>query len=137
MSSPFDGTGLILGSRRNLVAGTKYLEIVGEMIITSSLTPMRAVIIFKEGSSWGGSGSRNKIEGRILDGNGELVVELTGRWDEQIDRKKGERDFERVWSVNEFPKSTFSPPLPFTCKGLIGLYRSRDVLWLLELLDRA
>lgn len=91
-----------------MVAGTKYLEIVGECIITNMRTSEKAVIDFKEGSSWGGNSGRNKIEGKIMDARGKVQAELTGRWDENVDRKKGGREFQRLWEVNEFPKSKAS-----------------------------
>lgn len=90
------------------MAGTKYLEIIGELVVTNLRTSEKALIEFKEGSSWGGNSGRNKIEGKILDSDGRLKAELVGRWDECVDRKKGGKEFQRLWEVNEFPKSSSS-----------------------------
>ncbi|KAK4052349.1 Oxysterol-binding protein 3 [Microbotryomycetes sp. JL201] len=88
---------------RNLVAGTKYLEVVGDMTVMNEKTGEKAVVSFKEGSSWGGASTRNKIEGKVLDSNGSTKIELVGRWDEHVDKKEGGSKFERLWEINEFP----------------------------------
>ncbi|GAA5908541.1 hypothetical protein JCM6882_001294 [Rhodosporidiobolus microsporus] len=88
---------------RNLVAGTKYLEVVGDLVISTSSSSAQAVVSFKEGSTWGGLGSRNKIEGRIVDAKGNTAVELSGRWDDAVDKKEGKNNFTRLWQINEFP----------------------------------
>ncbi|KAM0790735.1 hypothetical protein ACM66B_004590 [Microbotryomycetes sp. NB124-2] len=90
---------------RNLVAGTKYLEVVGDMTVTNEKTGEKAVVSFKEGSSWGGASTRNKIEGKVLDASGSTQIELVGRWDEHVDKKEGGSKFERLWEINEFPQN--------------------------------
>lgn len=89
---------------RNLVAGTKYLEIVGDMVVKNVESGAKAVVQFKEGSSWGGASSRNKIEGKVTNESGKTVAELAGRWDESVDRKEGKSNFERIWEIDEFPR---------------------------------
>ncbi|KAI5477524.1 oxysterol-binding protein [Pseudohyphozyma bogoriensis] len=91
---------------RNLVAGSKYLEVVGDMTITNLSTDEKAIISFKEGSAWGGLSSRNKIEGKVLDSKGRTKVELVGRWDEHVDRKEGKDNYVRLWRIDEFPRNT-------------------------------
>ena len=91
--------------RRNLVAGTKYLEVVGDMIVINESSGEKATVNFKEGSSWGGASTRNKIEGKVCDASGATKIELTGRWDEHVDKKEGGSKFERLWEINEFPAS--------------------------------
>lgn len=88
------------------------------MIVSSSSSRARAVINFKEGSSWGGSSSRNKIEGTVFDRDGRSAVDLVGRWDESIDRKVGETGFERLWSIKEFQKSQSRSVLSRACDAL-------------------
>ncbi|GAA5959728.1 hypothetical protein JCM3765_000078 [Sporobolomyces pararoseus] len=88
---------------RNLLIGTPYLEIAGDLIISCRSTGSKAVISFKEGSSWGGASSRNKIQGKIMDSNGKTVHELVGKWDESVDRKIGKDNFERLWEIKDFP----------------------------------
>jgi hypothetical protein len=91
--------------RRNLVAGTKYLEVVGDLVVTNEGSGEKATIAFKEGSAWGGSSTRNKIEGKVCDEHGRTRVELVGRWDEHVDKKEGKDNFTRLWVINEFPSS--------------------------------
>ncbi|GAA6010665.1 hypothetical protein JCM10207_007793 [Rhodosporidiobolus poonsookiae] len=88
---------------RNLVAGTKYLEVVGDMVVTTSASSAQVVVSFKEGSTWGGSSTRNKIEGKVTDEHGRVVTELVGRWDDAVDKKVGKTSFERLWQIGEFP----------------------------------
>lgn len=90
------------------MAGTKYLEMVGDMVVTNETTGEKAVVNFKEGSSWGGSSTRNKIDGKVSDANGSTKIELVGRWDEHVDKKEGGSKFERLWEINDFPPSEFS-----------------------------
>lgn len=96
------------GDSRNLLIGTPFLEVAGDLIIACKSTGSKAVISFKEGSSWGGASSRNKIHGKVLDPNGKMVQELVGKWDESVDRKIGKDNFERLWQIAEFPSSEFS-----------------------------
>ncbi|TNY22568.1 Oxysterol-binding protein-domain-containing protein [Rhodotorula diobovata] len=88
---------------RNLVAGTKYLEVVGDLVVTTSLSSAQATIAFKEGSTWGGLSGRNKIEGKVVDASGAVAVELVGRWDEAVDKKEGKNNYTRLWQVADFP----------------------------------
>ncbi len=88
---------------RNLVAGTKYLEVVGELHVTNERTGEHSVVHFKEGSSWGGASTRNKVEGKVMDQKGGVKAELAGRWDEAVDRKEGKDSFQRLWTISEFP----------------------------------
>ncbi|GAA6046928.1 hypothetical protein JCM3770_003434 [Rhodotorula araucariae] len=88
---------------RNLVAGTKYLEVVGDLVVTTSRSAAQATVAFKEGSTWGGLSGRNKIEGKVIDANGSVAVELVGRWDDAVDQKEGKNNFKRLWQASEFP----------------------------------
>lgn len=94
---------------RNLVAGTKYLEVVGELHVTNERTGERSVVQFKEGSSWGGASTRNKVEGKVVDTAGRVKAELVGRWDEAVDRKEGKDSFKRLWTISEFPPRESRP----------------------------
>ncbi|GAA6000749.1 oxysterol-binding protein related protein OSH3 [Rhodotorula paludigena] len=91
---------------RNLVAGTKYLEVVGDLVVTSSSSSAQALVSFKEGSTWGGASARNKIEGKVVDERGETRVELVGKWDEAVDKKEGKNNFTRLWQIGEFPPNS-------------------------------
>lgn len=91
---------------RNLLAGNKYLEHVGELTVTNEETGQRAVVEFKEGNMWGGSGSRNVVEGTVYDENGKKVTTLKGKWSEGLARQKDADNFQQLWEVNEMPKDT-------------------------------
>ena len=77
--------------------------------MTNKSSGAQAVVAFKEGSTWGGASTRNKVEGKVFDANGSAQVELVGRWDEHVDRKEGKDSYQRLWRVNEFPPRAFSP----------------------------
>ncbi|GAA6020768.1 hypothetical protein JCM8202_004570 [Rhodotorula sphaerocarpa] len=88
---------------KNLVAGTKYIEVVGDLVVAVSNSPAHAVVAFKEGSSWGGVSTRNKIEGRVVDERGASRIELVGRWDDAVDKKEGKSTFTRLWQMADSP----------------------------------
>ncbi|GAA5874414.1 hypothetical protein JCM3774_005031, partial [Rhodotorula dairenensis] len=88
---------------KNLVAGTKYIEIVGDLVVACANSKAHAVVSFKEGSSWGGVGTRNKIEGRVIDERGRTEIELVGRWDDAVDKKEGKNSFTRLWQIADYP----------------------------------
>lgn len=100
---------------KNLVAGTKYIEVVGDLVVAVSNSPAHAVVAFKEGSSWGGVSTRNKIEGRVVDERGASRIELVGRWDDAVDKKEGKSTFTRLWQMADSPPSeseSESSPFP-------------------------
>ncbi|KOS13119.1 hypothetical protein Malapachy_1581 [Malassezia pachydermatis] len=88
---------------RNLLAGNKYLEHVGEMAITNLKTKERLVIQFKEGSYFGGAANRNQIEGTLYDANNSKVGTLKGKWDEQIARVMQKDHLQVLWEVDPMP----------------------------------
>jgi hypothetical protein len=89
---------------RNIMGGEKYIEHVGDLEVTNTDTGESAVVTFKEGSSWGGASSRNKIEGRIYDANDKEKIQIVGRWDESISRKTGGKSSETIWQIADFPE---------------------------------
>ncbi|KAM0749584.1 hypothetical protein T439DRAFT_327262 [Meredithblackwellia eburnea MCA 4105] len=119
---------------RNLVAGTKYLEVVGDLVVTNKKTNAKAVINFKEGSTWGGASTRNKLEGKVCDPNGNVKAELVGRWDEHVDKKEGKDNYTRLWRIGEFPShaekyygfSTFAVQLNETTSVEKGVLPASD-----------
>lgn len=58
-------------------SASRLLQHVGEMEVVNHETGERAVVTFKEGSSWGGSSSRNKVEGKLYDANGSVHTEVS------------------------------------------------------------
>ena len=85
------------------MSGDKYIEHVGDMEIHNKETGERAIVSFKEGSSWGGASSRNRIEGKLYDSNDKMAMEIQGKWDESISRKTGGKSSETVWQIRDFP----------------------------------
>ncbi|GAK63021.1 oxysterol binding protein [Moesziomyces antarcticus] len=88
---------------RNLLAGNKYLEHVGELTVTNETTGQRAVLEFKEGTMWGGAGSRNGVEGKVYDANDSHVTGLKGKWSENLARQKDKDNYQVLWEAAEMP----------------------------------
>ncbi|GAC72658.1 oxysterol-binding protein [Moesziomyces antarcticus T-34] len=88
---------------RNLLAGNKYLEHVGELTVTNETTGQRAVMEFKEGTMWGGAGSRNGVEGKVYDANDSHVTGLKGKWSENLARQKDKDNYQVLWEAAEMP----------------------------------
>lgn len=89
---------------RNIMSGEKYIEHVGELEVSNTDTGEYARVNFKEGSSWGGASSRNKIEGTIYDANDKEKIHIQGKWDEYISRKTGGKSSETIWQIADFPE---------------------------------
>ncbi|KNZ57494.1 uncharacterized protein VP01_2143g2 [Puccinia sorghi] len=71
---------------RNLVSGTKYLEHIGKVTITKQNSTEKATVEFKPGSTFGGEGSRNKVEVKVYDGEGRVAATVHGKWDSYLSR---------------------------------------------------
>ena len=91
---------------RNLLAGNKYLEHVGEMAITNEKTQQKLLLSFKEGSVFGGAASRNQIQGAVYDANDKVVDTVKGRWDEQVVRIMEKDRLHVLWEAEPFPPNT-------------------------------
>lgn len=87
---------------RNLLAGNKYLEHVGELTVTNANTGAKAVIEFKEGGMFGGSGSRNGVAGQVYDDSGKKVTSLKGKWSDDFSREDGDKS-QKLWEAVEMP----------------------------------
>jgi len=98
---------------KNVIAGTKYLEHVGELKITCSqleapgqpsLTQPNSVTLnFKESGYF--SSSKNEVSGSVIDAKGKELVKLSGRWDERMYRAAPATpdQLEVVWKAAEWP----------------------------------
>ena len=86
------------------MSGEKYIEHVGDMEVQNKESGERANVSFKEGSSWGGASSRNRIEGQLYDSNDKMIMELQGKWDESVSRKTGNKSSETIWQIHDFPR---------------------------------
>ncbi|PWN23725.1 hypothetical protein BCV69DRAFT_264967 [Microstroma glucosiphilum] len=90
---------------RNLLAGNKYLEHVGELTVTNANTGQKAVVEFKEGNMWGSTGSRNAVQGDVYDENGKKVTGLKGKWSDNFARQKDKENYQVLWEAAEMPPS--------------------------------
>lgn len=88
---------------RNLLAGNKYLEHVGELTVTNVNTGQRAVIEFKEGNMWGGAASRNQVQGAIYDERDKKVTGLKGKWSDNFARQRDDENYQVLWEATEMP----------------------------------
>lgn len=90
---------------RNLVAGTKYLEHIGEMRVDNHSTREYAIVTFKEGTSGGtlffssnnNESSRNNIVAKFFDNQGSLVREVEGKWSDAISEVIGPDQYAVIW----------------------------------------
>jgi hypothetical protein len=94
--------------------GEKYLEHIGSVTVTNHNTGDQAVLQFKE-AGWGGPSSRNRVEGKLLEGGegGDVVGELVGKWDESLARRQGRDELHVLWRSHDLPRGPsdiFPPP---------------------------
>lgn len=66
------------------MSGTKYLEHIGKITVSNDCGPEKATIEFKPGTTFGGEASRNKVEIKVLDADGQVQATVTGRWDSEL-----------------------------------------------------
>lgn len=90
---------------RNLLAGNKYLEHVGDLEVTNENTGQRIVINFKEGNMWGSDSSRNQVAGKVYDDKGKVVTECKGRWSDSFAIQKDKENYQVLWEAEEMPDS--------------------------------
>jgi hypothetical protein len=93
-----------LSYMRNLIAGTKYLETIGEMIVTNETNGEKCVITFKDGG-WSGA-TRNHVTGICYKRDGKTKAAwIDGVWDSHLDiRYGGPKDpAHPLWIVHPWP----------------------------------
>ncbi|KAJ9109894.1 hypothetical protein QFC19_001874 [Naganishia cerealis] len=93
-----------LSYMRNLIAGTKYLETIGEMVVTNETTREKCVITFKDGG-WSGA-TRNHVAGVCYKSDGKTKAAwIDGVWDSHLDvRYGGPKDpAHMLWIVHPWP----------------------------------
>ncbi|KAJ6604398.1 oxysterol binding protein [Mycena vulgaris] len=88
---------------RNLMVGTKYLEHVGKMTIINTHTGARCVVEFKPSGYWGAS---NMVSASVHSSSGQAVMQLEGKWDDQISQTLDASHFRILWRVAPYPKDT-------------------------------
>ncbi|KAJ9124260.1 hypothetical protein QFC22_001059 [Naganishia vaughanmartiniae] len=93
-----------LSYMRNLIAGTKYLETIGEMVMTNETNGEKCVVTFKEGG-WSGA-TRNHVAGICYKSDGKTKAAwIDGIWDSHLEiRYGGPKDpAHPLWIVHPWP----------------------------------
>lgn len=90
---------------RNLLAGNKYLEHVGDLVVTNVRTQEKLVMNFKESSMFGGAASRNHLQGTVQDANGSSLASIKGKWDEQVVQAMDKNHYQVLWEAEPFPSN--------------------------------
>lgn len=85
---------------RNIVAGTKYLEHVGCMIINNQTDGRRCEITFKEAGMWGNANVVNAI---VFSPKGHVETKIDGKWDESLAKVVSRNQLEVLWRANDLP----------------------------------
>jgi hypothetical protein len=85
---------------RNMIAGNKYLEHVGEMRVHNHKTGEYAIVQFKEGTGGGLFGvptKRNIITVSICNSSGKTIKKVIGKWSESLACEIGKDKYEVIW----------------------------------------
>ena len=90
---------------RNIIAGEKYVEPCGTMVVANESAGDKAVVTFKSGGMF--SGRSEDITAEIFDGNGKQIpLGLTGKWtsslavvDNNVIRQSGNP----IWTAYDVP----------------------------------
>ncbi|KAM3579255.1 Oxysterol-binding protein 3 [Umbelopsis sp. WA50703] len=85
---------------RNMIAGNKYLEHVGEMRVHNHKTGEYAIVQFKEGTGGGLFGvptKRNIITVSICNSSGKTIKKVIGKWSESLACEIGKDQYEVIW----------------------------------------
>ncbi|GKZ23374.1 hypothetical protein AbraIFM66951_009272 [Aspergillus brasiliensis] len=83
---------------RNIIAGEKYVEPVGEMVVVNETTGHRSLSTFKAGGMF--SGRSEDITTKSTDPSGrDLPLGLTGTWTSSLDLTKNGNPSGTIWSA--------------------------------------
>ena len=84
---------------RGVVAGEKYVEPVGTMIVVNETTGAKAVVTFKAGGMF--AGRSEEVSVQVISGDGQpLPVGLAGKWTSHLNiTQNGSDTGKRIWSV--------------------------------------
>ncbi|KAJ5566322.1 hypothetical protein N7535_007960 [Penicillium sp. DV-2018c] len=90
---------------RNIIAGEKYVEPVGELAITNESTGHRSISTFKAGGMF--SGRSEEVSTRAVDANHKpLPLGLTGSWPSSLTlTRDGNTTGTTIWSAGELVPS--------------------------------
>ncbi len=84
---------------RNVIAGEKYVEPVGSMIVLSETTGAKAIVTFKAGGLFAGRSEEVRVE--VVDPHGDpLPLGLVGKWTSHLNLTDNGLDTGRtIWNV--------------------------------------
>lgn len=88
---------------RNLIAGQKYIEYVGELSVTNIGTGQALKVDFKQGTVLGGAASRNQLAGQVYDTKGSKVTSVKGRWTDSFAIQHDKETYQVLWEAAPFP----------------------------------
>ncbi|OJJ84139.1 oxysterol-binding protein related protein OSH3 [Aspergillus glaucus CBS 516.65] len=85
---------------RNIIAGEKYVEPVGEMSVLNETSGHKAISTFKAGGIF--SGRSEEVSTKILDPNGtETPIGLSGTWTQSLTLTKNSSGTGTIWSAGQ------------------------------------
>ncbi|KAI8394249.1 Oxysterol-binding protein-domain-containing protein [Radiomyces spectabilis] len=103
---------------RNMIAGSKYLEHVGEMRVTNHTTGEYAVVTFKEstgGGLFGGLPSnRDCVVAQFFDSQHNKLREITGKWSESLSEVIDKDQYIVLWRAHPPSSSNHQEYYGFT-----------------------
>ncbi|KAI8373387.1 Oxysterol-binding protein-domain-containing protein [Choanephora cucurbitarum] len=109
---------------RNLVAGTKYIEHIGEMKVINHTTGDYAIVTFKEAAPAGtgffanlafdNSQYRNHVTVKLYNQSNSLVKELQGKWNESMSEVVGPDQYSTLWRCKPPSISNYDDYYGFT-----------------------
>lgn len=88
---------------RNLIAGQKYIEYVGELSVTNVQTGQALKVDFKQGTVLGGAASRNNLVGNVYDAKGSKVLAVKGKWTDNFAIQHDKENYQVLWEAAPFP----------------------------------
>ncbi|RKP18712.1 Oxysterol-binding protein [Rozella allomycis CSF55] len=86
---------------KNLLAGTKYLEHVGNCTILNHKTNEYCELEFIESGYF--KGSSCEVKGTIYDSEKKIVCNLKGKWNDSFYKQIDSDKLELLWQTNPFP----------------------------------
>jgi hypothetical protein len=83
---------------RNIIAGEKYVEPVGEMTVLNETTGSRTISTFKAGGMF--SGRSEEVTTKLLDSTGrEMPVSLSGTWTSSLSLSGSSSGTSTIWTA--------------------------------------
>ncbi|KAI8147715.1 Oxysterol-binding protein-domain-containing protein [Fennellomyces sp. T-0311] len=102
---------------RNMIAGNKYLEHVGEMKVTNHTTGEYIVVTFKEGTGgylFGAAKQCNEVIMHAFDTAGQRVRRVVGKWNEMLAEETNPNQLSVLWSASPPTNKNYAKYFGFT-----------------------